>query len=290
MEQDTAQGEIGRPKAIAVRFVRREDEMKTSEELNKHTAALQESVNELMQKHSGLQSFRDARDWDEDAKAVLDLLQQFRNDLSGYREEQAEALDKLQQERSQGSLFKKAFSSRSSENDVKDNIKGTDEAIKSIHDVTDKLSEMMDKTPASKSEQKEIADDLRQLKKDLALQKREINESLRAVRANARQKTAGWTGVHSGLLGSAARYQRATIRLDKERSLVPHENQKAFIENRLIALEKDLNWVLHFRADASGTASQDPQTDIGPEQIQRCSYCGRRVFSHDVCPGCGAAI
>jgi len=63
--------------------------MKTWEDLDKHISVLQKSVNELYQKHNALQSFRDAREWDKDSRAIIDLLQNFKDDWNVYRKEQS---------------------------------------------------------------------------------------------------------------------------------------------------------------------------------------------------------
>ena len=265
--------------------------MKTWEDLTKHTAIIQASVTELIQRHGELQSFRDAREWDKDSDAIIALLQDFKNDLTIFREGQETLLQQLTQEHNNKSFFKKILSSHSDENDVKKLIEQTDLGINSIEGGIDKLYEMMDKTPANKTEQKEIADELRQLKKELTLQKREANENLRQTRANARQKTANWTGVTGGTLGKVARYQRTSARLEKERALAPVEDLKRIIEGELIALERNLIWVMHFKGDDQEGTPQTPQVEIVFEHVLRCKYCGRRVGdTDDVCTGCGASV
>jgi len=261
---------------------KKSSDIKTWEDLDKRTPILQKSINELFQKHTALQSFRDAREWDNDSYAIIDLLQNFKNDWNVYRKEQENILEQLYQERKNRSFINKVLSTRSDENEVKKSIKQVDVEIASIDGIIEKLNVMMDKTPANKSEQKEIADVMKEVKKELTLQKREINENLRQTRANARQKTANWTGPNPGMLGSIARYQRTSIRMEKERALVPMENMKTFIETNLISLEKDLNWVMHFKGNE--------QEGIISEYVRRCKYCGRRVNTDDLCLGCGAVI
>jgi len=263
--------------------------MKTWDEITNQTSNLQNLVNKLYQRHNALLNFFDAGEWDKTAQESIGLLQSFQNEINGYLKEQVSAYEELKQERNQTSFFKKVFSSRSIENEIKENIQKAEIEIRSYVTLIDELYEMMDKTPVSKSEQKEIADGLRQIKKDLTLQKREINEDLRQTRANARQKTTQWTGVNSGVLGSIARHQRITARLEKERSLIPLEDQKALIEKELITIEKDLNWVLHFRDNGSNNPPQIPQTNINFEKTQSCPYCGRKATT-DVCLSCGATI
>jgi hypothetical protein len=264
--------------------------MRTWEDLAKHASVLQKSVDELLKRHSTLQSFYDAQEWDNDTGVVIDLLQKYEKELSGFCEEQQSKLERLKQERSQSPFLKKVFSSRSDNAQANEYIKKTEEAIQGIAIGIELLYAMMDKTPSNKSEQKEIASELKQLKKDLTLQKREVNESMRQIRSDARQKAASWTGVNSGFLGGVARLQRTSIRLEKEKAVVPNENMKAFFEKQLIALEKDLSWVLHFRGDEKKDATQSSQSVEISENVRHCTYCGRRVTTSDVCLGCGATI
>ena len=258
--------------------------MKNWEDLNKRLIVLTESINELLQRHDALLSFRDAREWDHDAQALIGLLVNSKDDYIALRGEQEKLLTQLTQERNNKPFFKRVLSSQSAENQVKESIKALDSTIEEIGDTSDGIYEKMDKTPANKSEQKEIAGELKELKKELVLQKREANEQLRQTRAAARQKNASWTGVRGGVLGSVARYQRASIRMEKEESLVPIEGLRKFIERKLIAVERDINWVMHFKAD-------DQEKSQDGEQVRRCNYCGRRVeATASVCSSCGAVV
>jgi len=209
-----------------------------------------------------------------------------------HYQEQETLLEQLYQERNNKSFINRVLSKRSDEEEVKKSIKQVDVEINSIDVVIDELNEMMDKTPANKSEQKEIADVIKELKKELTLLKREINENLRLTRANARHKTANWAGANPGLLGTVARYQRTSIRMEKERALVPMEHQKTFVEKKLVSLDRDLNWVMHFKGDDQGDKNQLLQEEIILDDVKRCKYCGRRVNinTEDSCLGCGAVI
>jgi hypothetical protein len=263
--------------------------MKSWEELIKHSMILQSRVNELTQNHNSLQSFKDAIGWDNGAEAVIRLFQDYQNNLNEYREESIEVLERMKQERNKSPFMQKIFSSRTSEKECNENIRKSDSGIQSIEKGIEILHAMMDKTPGSKTEQKAIVDELRQLKKDLTLQKREINENMRQTRVTARQKTIQYTGINSGILGGVARYQRVSARLEKERALIPGEDQKKFIEKKLIAIERDLNWVLNFKTEVSDEKAQFPQTNMVINEVkQKCSYCGRTLNAEDYCPSCGA--
>lgn len=259
--------------------------MKTWEELLKSTNVLQASMNELFEKYQRLQTFRDAAEWDDDAKALSDLLQKTRSEWLLLRKQQENQQAQLQQERNSKSFFARLFSSRSAETTVKNFINQIDAICKSIDTFIDNLTLMMDKTPANKSEQKEMSDELREIKKELSLQKRETNEKMRQTRTAARQQTANWTGV----TGRAGRIARTSVRLGQERALAPLEDVKAVIEQQLIAMDRDLKWIMHFKADPQD-GKNNSSAEFLLEQVQRCSYCGRRIADAEVCSGCGAII
>jgi len=265
--------------------------MKTWDELDKRTPVLQKSYNDLVQRYSTLQAFQDAREWDNDAGALIHILKEFKNEWVLFRQEQADELDRLKQEHDKKSFFSKALSSRSDEREIENLLKQVDAEISGFDPIIDKLSEMMDNTPADKSEQKEMADMIREFKSEFTLLKREVNENLRQTRATARAKTADWTGVRGGVLGSVARYQRTSIRMEKERALVPMENQKAFIEKKLISLDRQLKWIMHFIGDGKEGKGQVAPIETTVGVVQRCNYCGRKVDDNAiVCSGCGAVI
>jgi hypothetical protein len=221
--------------------------MNTWEELEKPTSALQKSVNELYQTHNALQTLHNAQAWDKDARALINLLHILRTDWAFYRKHLVNKLAQLKEERRKKSFFSRALSSRSGEAEATKLIKQVDIETASLTRIVEELNGMLEKTPTNKTEQAEIASAIREVKKDLILQKREVNETMCLAKTNARQKTANWTRLNKGLLGSVARYQRISIEIEKERALAPTEGIKMLIEKQLTALEKDLNWVLHLK-------------------------------------------
>lgn len=261
--------------------------MKNWEELIKRNPVLQESLNELSERYNALESFQDAREWDKDSQAFIDILLDLIKDWGDYRKEQESLYEQLIKEREGKPFINKLFSKRPDE-DVKKSIDLIDIEIKGLESAIDMLSELMDKTPANKSEQKEIADNIKLLKKELSLKKQEVNESLRQIRANARIKATNWTGVTGGIIGKVAKYQRISARLEKEIALTPIEDVRKYIEKKAIALERDLIWIMHFKGDDQET-KQSPQEET--ISVMRCNYCGRRVNDlDDVCKGCGAVV
>jgi hypothetical protein len=265
--------------------------MKTTSDVYNQTSVLIKSLGELLQRYETVKSFNDAQEWNQDANTLVNSLEENKSDLLVVCDGLEKKLAESKQERNSKSIFQRVLSSHSDENKITEAIKQTNSIIQRVEGYIEDLSEKVEKTPTNKLQQKEIANELKALKQELTLQKREINKDLRQTRANARTKTASWTGVRSGMLGSIARNQRTSIRIEKERALVPLENQKSFIEEKLIDLERDINWVMHFDGDDQKIKNQRYEEEIIVDAARKCKYCGRTVIgAADVCPGCGASL
>lgn len=246
----------------------------------KSTKGIQGTIDELLTRFKNLSKFEEAAVWDGDAEAVLKLVEQYNERIRKFISSQEQALEELKSSRASQSFAKKMFASRKDEKSIETDLAAARKGIEENEETIDTLYELMDRTPSSKAEQAEMLKEFRQLKKELTTEKRAVNEEIRAIRAEARQKTTRMTGISgSGFMGSAARYSRASIRYQKESALRPNEDAKAAIERQLINIEKRINWVSRFSGD-------DPETR--PDEILRCSYCGRRVEPNSVCPGCGS--
>ena len=248
------------------------------ETLEKQAASLQGTVNELMARFDRSTKFDEAAWWDRDAQAVIRLFEQYKESLTKYCKEQEQTLTELKLARTALPFFKRVIAARGDEKSLEDNIAQAAKGIASVDKAIDTLYDLVDRTPTSKGEQTQMLKELRQQKKELAVQKRSINENMRAARTKTRQEMSEWTGVQGGMLGDVARMKRASIRRQKETALHPQENARAAIERQLIEIDKRFTWVSRFSGD-------DPhQEDV----VVRCAYCGRRVEPDKVCPGCGS--
>lgn len=115
--------------------------------------------------------------------------------------------------------------------------------------IADALQAAIDKTPNNPQEQKDMLHELKLAKKELALQKKEINAHLTAVRTEARRQSAA-VGTGLGLFlgtGTTRRLDRMNIRLQKEAALKPGENLKAQIERQNLLIERTIHWVEKFQ-------------------------------------------
>ena len=97
---------------------------------------------------------------------------------------------------------------------------------------------------------------LKVVKKELALRKREANEAMRQMRTQARQRTALVHGTlptlddigMSALCGlSTHRWRKIGIRLEKEAAVAPHETIRAQLERQILVVERAIQWVEKFK-------------------------------------------
>ncbi|MFM6347925.1 MAG: hypothetical protein ACKPFK_22675 [Dolichospermum sp.] len=113
--------------------------------------------------------------------------------------------------------------------------------------MAEKLQEAIDFTPNSSTEQKLLLKELRQRKKELQLQKREVAASAKQIREEARLKS-----IHAGrFLGivydsKLASIERRSIRYRREALVAPHEDIKASIDRQILQIDKDILWVERF--------------------------------------------
>ncbi len=95
----------------------------------------------------------------------------------------------------------------------------------------------------------ETIPELRRLKKQLELRKREINIALRHVRSTARTKRtaiAGEVSLASIFLGSSWKQaKRVGVRAGQEAQLVPLENEKIRIEFEIMDIERRILELQH---------------------------------------------
>jgi hypothetical protein len=116
-----------------------------------------------------------------------------------------------------------------------------------MENMAEKLQESIDFTPNSSTEQKSLLKELRQRKKELQLEKREVAASAKQIREKARLKS-----IHAGrVLGiiydsKLAAIERRAIRYGREAAVAPHENVKASIERQILQIDKDILWVERF--------------------------------------------
>jgi hypothetical protein len=248
------------------------------DELFNHVTILQASTNELLARFQDLSTFVETYQWDADARALIVLLEQEKQELMEFKAREQQSLKLARDERESKPFLKRIFASKRTENKHETNSREMDQAYASINTTIDNILEQIDITPNSISEQKAMLKELGLRKKELALEKRSENESVRLINLEAQRSMSNITEDSGGIFGSSARDQRNKIRQQKESELRPHEDAKSSLTRQTIDLEKKILWVSRFKG-------YEIQTDV---KVLRCAYCGRRVTAGIPCPGCGS--
>ncbi len=252
--------------------------MQSIDEIATRSNLLYSRYKELLSSFDNLESFSDAIQWDSDANSLIELFKVSIYDFLEFQKTLQHELEKTISVRKSKSFFGRNFSSTKSEKEHRKSIIKMDEVVNSTESVIEKLQELIDRTPNSKADQKEMLNELKTLKKDLSLEKREINETIRQVNVEARKSISRVTGMRGGTLGSVARFHRVNVRYQKEAALRPNEDAKAGINRQLLQIEKDILWVSRFKGEEI----------LITNNAVRCAYCGRRVFDGNPCQSCGS--
>ena len=109
-------------------------------------------------------------------------------------------------------------------------------------------------TPDSPEDLKELLATAKAKKKEIQAEKREVNAAMREIRVDARQKAVAVPQYGSS---SYRRMERRSIALEKEAALAPHEDEKSFIERRLLAWDQRIAWLEGFKARAAARYAEE---------------------------------
>ena len=145
-------------------------------------------------------------------------------------------------------FFARIFSNRRAEDKITQQIQKYCELKALLEELATRLQENIDFTPNSPEEQKNLLKELRQRKKELLIEKREVAAAMKDIRVNARQQSVQ-AGKAFGIIynSTLAASERRGIRYDRENALRPKENYKASIERKINQVERDILWVERFR-------------------------------------------
>jgi len=158
-----------------------------------------------------------------------------------------EVLDQWYAHHKEKAFLKRMFNDRKEEKDLTQQLQRCQELIATMEAMASEMQEAIDFSPNSIEEQKTLLKELRQRKKELQIQKREVAANMKAIRDDAHQQS-----VHAGqgILGynsKTAAYQRRQIRYSKQAALGPQENAKAAIERQLLQTDRDILWAERFK-------------------------------------------
>lgn len=256
----------------------RMDHVELMEEMNRRAATIQANIKDLMARFDGLKTYQDAASWDSDAEAVVRALEDFRAYIQKRKSEFQTSMQQGQADRKKLPALKRAFTRDKDAAALRKYIKGVDDGLESIDPAIETIRAKSDLTPTSKAEQKQIAAYIKTQKKDLQIAKRQATSNIRDTHSAHRARMVGVTGIHgNGVMGSLARWERTSARMERERKLAPLEGQRRILEQQINFLDKRLIWLSSFTG-----------SDPSAEEVAYCGYCGRRTIKGKPCPGCGS--
>lgn len=219
------------------------------EMIAKDTQTVQALINEHFAQFKAISKYEQVEPWKSGVQAVIPDLDLLNERLHRFIYSQEADLAALQASRTELPITKKLFASRKDEKTIEADIAVAHEAIEVNERTIATLHEMMNSTPSSAYERKEILKILKALKKQLIAEKRAVDQQIRAIKIKARLDLAQWKGVSKGTVGKAARHQRASIRLMKKAQLEPQEEARATIKHRLSDVNQRIKWVSSFSSD-----------------------------------------
>lgn len=196
-----------------------------------------------------LGTFSAVATWDSQAQLEIEKLVRAVHDIDAETARLQRTLADLERAKAERSFFEKLFSGNKQEKETNQLIEEYGKLKTAFEGMASLLQESIDFTPNSPEEQTSLIKELRQRKKELQIEKREVAATMKAVRDSARQRSAQAGQALGGLLYSSksAAIERRGIRYDKERILRPHEDAKAAIERQIVQVDRDILWAEKFR-------------------------------------------
>lgn len=195
-----------------------------------------------------LATFSAIASWDRQAQMEIERITGVIRELDIEVSRQTQILEGVRKSKSEKSLIGRLFSSGKEEKELLQLVEKYNQYKATLGKMASQLQESIDFTPNSPEEQKTLLKELRQRKKELQVEKREIAAAMKAVRTDARQQSAQAGRVFGVFYDSkVAASERRSIRYAKETTLRPHEDAKAAIERQLVQIDCDILWAEKFK-------------------------------------------
>ena len=203
----------------------------------------------LLAEYKRLSTFSEVESWDRRASAEVDRIVAAIRKVDEDITRLSEQLHQVEKDHSEKSFINRLFSSRKLEKDLNQQLENWSKQKAVLDALASQLQEAIDFTPNSRDEQKSLLKELKQRKKELQVEKREVAATMKAIRTEARQQSSE-AGRVLGIMydSKVAAAQRRGIRYSKEAALSPHEDAKAALERQLTQVDRDILWAERFTA------------------------------------------
>jgi hypothetical protein len=200
----------------------------------------------LMAEYKRLSTFGEVESWDRRASAETDRIVSAIRKVDEDNAELSEKLKQAEKERSEKPFFNRLFGSRKVEKYLAQQIENCRNHKAILEALAAQMQEAIDFTPNSPEEQKSLLKELKQRKKELQVEKREIAAAMKAIRTDARQKSSNAGRVFGLYDSKVAASDRRHIRYAKEAALGPHEDSKAALDRQITQVDRDILWAERF--------------------------------------------
>lgn len=193
----------------------------------------------------GLSRLQDVASWDDRAAALAEDAQRCEMYLSEAEERTKQLYEAAFAEHQQLPFYIRWLTSSKRAAKALQDLSELARCKERLRGLTEDLLSSVDKTPDSEAERKAMLKDLRLLKRELVLKKKEINAASRAARERASSELSQvGTGLGFYLsTPSSRRYDRMSIRLEKEASLHEHREDRDRIEAQIAVIDQHILWL-----------------------------------------------
>ena len=210
----------------------------------KYQREIEDSINRLQ----NVGTFLQIEEWDRAATNLLNAIGEDINRLDTEISNSNIKLENQTREHQSKSIFGRVFGKNELAN-IRKSITNIQEQKASLEKLADKLQEMIDFTPNDPEAKKNLLKELRLQKKELQTEKRDMRSQMANIRLDARQKTADRAYMYGFKSWNAlTSIERRNIRIKKEIALAPLEDVKKIIDQQIIKLERQINWLERIRS------------------------------------------
>ncbi len=191
----------------------------------------------LVKELTEMDTFAQIPQWDDSAAKEITRIQTKSRELSTRIHELENESAKAERDLAAKNFIARLFASREPQKKLQQEALRLRVERTRLDELSDRLQAVVDMSPNSLDDLKDLVKELRLRKKELKNDRREVTSQMTEIRTQARQNMTQLTGLQY------AKWERRDIRLRKEAALQPHENEKSAIDRQLIQVDQLLAWL-----------------------------------------------
>jgi predicted Fe-S protein YdhL (DUF1289 family) len=184
-----------------------------------------------------MRSFDEIAEWNNKATAEVNVMHSILRAIEEKQQKVNRILSQEQQEHETKAFVPKLFSGRKEQKRWLAEQSRLAREKAHIESLIDQFESLIDFTPDSPDELKEVIEECKKQKMELLTEKKAVNAQMSSIRVEARQQTANTN------YGNYGKGDRRRIRLNKESALRPQESQKTAIERQVTKLDQIISWL-----------------------------------------------